>query len=81
MTADQAQRSVTPLGRLRQSPLVRILTAALPVLLGALIIEICFEAWVQELFGDRRQTLDGPDGDLPGWPKDIKNGLLIILSR
>jgi O-Antigen ligase len=79
MTADQAQRSVTPVGRPRPSRLLRILTAAIPVILGALLIEVCFEAWVQELFGDRHRTADGPVGWLPGWPKDIKNGLLVLV--
>jgi hypothetical protein len=56
-----------------------ILTAGVPIILGALLIEICFEAWAQELFGDRRNTAEGAIGYLPGWPKDIKNGLLILL--
>ena len=79
MTADQAQRLVTPVSRSRQSRLLGILTACLPIILGALFIEICFEAWVQELLGDRRNTAEGPIGNLPGWPKDLKNGLLILL--
>jgi hypothetical protein len=79
MTADQAQRLRTPVDRPQQSRLLRTITTLLPILLGALLIEICFEAWVQELFGDRHDTAKGPVGWLPGWPKDIKNGLLILL--
>jgi hypothetical protein len=79
MTADQAQRLVTPASRPRQSRLLGILTAGIPIILGALFIEIFFEAWVQELFGNRRNTAEGAIGNLPGWPKDIKNGLLILL--
>ncbi len=79
MTADLAQRLVTLVRRPQRSRILRMITAALPILLGVLLIEVCFEAWVQELFGDRHDTVNGAVGTLPGWPKDIKNGLLVAL--
>jgi hypothetical protein len=60
--------------------LSRYLSIALFVVLTALLVEVLFEAWVQELLGNRTV---GPDqllvGDLPTWPKALKNGLLLVL--
>src|SRR5688572_4581984 len=80
MTADQDERLGVPVTRHRLSPLVRVVTVALPILIGAILIEISFESWVQELLGDRRQTNRGPVGWLPDWPKDLKNGMILVLA-
>jgi len=58
----------------------RILTIALLGALTVLFVEVLFEAWVQELLGNRTVDDEGlPVGDLPGWPKALKNGLLLAL--
>jgi hypothetical protein len=58
----------------------RYLPTVLLVLIGALLVEVLFESWVQELFGN--QTVDAKGnlvGSLPDWPKQVKNGLLVAL--
>src|SRR5262245_61077239 len=58
----------------------RCLTIALLAALVILFVEVPLESWVQELFGHRSLNEDGKVvGDLPGWPKHIKNGLLLSL--
>jgi hypothetical protein len=58
----------------------RALTIALLAALTVLLVEVLFEAWVQELLGNRSVNAAGKVvGELPGWPKDLKNGLLIGL--
>jgi hypothetical protein len=60
----------------------RLLTTALLAVLTVLLVEVLFESWVQELFGHR--TIDAGGnlvGELPGWPKTIKNGLLCSWLR
>jgi hypothetical protein len=80
MTADQGQRLAVPAVRHRRSRLVQIVAIALPILIGAILVEITFESWIQELLGDRVQTNQGPVGWLPDWPKDVKNGLILTLA-
>jgi hypothetical protein len=58
----------------------RYLGLALLVALTVLFVEVLFEAWVQELLGHRTLDAEGVAvGDLPGWPKTLKNGLLVAL--
>ena len=56
------------------------LGVALTVALAVLLVEVLFESWVQELLGNRSVGADDlVVGDLPGWPKALKNGLLLVL--
>ncbi len=56
------------------------LGVALTVALAGLLVEVLFESWVQELLGNRSVGADDlVVGDLPGWPKALKNGLLLVL--
>jgi hypothetical protein len=59
---------------------VRVLGAVLLVLLGALLVEMLFEAWVQTLLAtpvpDARGNLMP---DAPQWPKAVKNGLYLAV--
>jgi O-Antigen ligase len=58
----------------------RYLALALLVALTLLFVEVLFEAWIQELLGHRTLDAEGVAvGDLPGWPKTLKNGLLLAL--
>jgi hypothetical protein len=58
----------------------RYLTLALYATLIALLVQVLFESWVQELFAHRTVDAAGvPVGDLPSWPKTVKNGLLVLL--
>jgi len=58
----------------------RYVTIALLVLLAALLVEVLFESWVQELFASKTTNPDGTVVTaLPDWPKQLKNGLLIAL--
>jgi hypothetical protein len=59
----------------------RYLSLALLAALTVLLVEVLFESWVQELLGNRVADEEGmPVGDLPSWPKALKNGLLIMLA-
>jgi len=59
----------------------RYLSLALLGALTVLFVEVLFESWVQELLGNRVLDEDGvPVGELPAWPKTLKNGLLIALA-
>ncbi|MBX6749074.1 MAG: O-antigen ligase family protein [Micromonosporaceae bacterium] len=59
----------------------RYVSLALLGVLTVLLVEVLFESWVQELLGNRVADADGlPVGDLPSWPKALKNGLLIALA-
>ena len=59
----------------------RYLSLALLGVLTVLFVEVLFESWVQELLGDRVLDEHGvPVGDLPAWPKALKNGLLLALT-
>ena len=56
------------------------LGVALTVALAGLLVEVLFESWVQELLGNRSVGADDlVVGDLQGWPKALKNGLLLVL--
>jgi len=58
----------------------RYVAVALLVLLVALLVEVLFESWVQELFGTHTVDADGKSVlSLPDWPKQLKNGLLVAL--
>lgn len=61
--------------------LLRGLRVTMLVLLGVLLVEVLFEAWIQELLGDRTVNDVGLlVGYLPEWPKTLKNGLVIALA-
>jgi hypothetical protein len=56
------------------------LPTVLLVLIGALLVEVLFESWVQALFGNQTKGANGAVvGSLAEWPKQVKNGLLIAL--
>lgn len=58
----------------------RVVTLALLAALTVLFVEVLFEAWVQELLGDRTVDENGLlVGYIPNWPKVLKNGLIIGL--
>jgi hypothetical protein len=58
----------------------RYLSIGLMAALGVLFVEVLYEAWVQELLGNRSVDADGlVVGDVPGWPKLVKNGLFVAL--
>lgn len=58
----------------------RLLGGALLVLLGVLLVEVLFEAWIQVQLAGRSI---GPNGnvvlDEPSWPKNLKNALYLSL--
>ena len=57
-----------------------LLSKVLLALLVILLIEVMFEAWVQVLLASRHFTFAGElIAELPSWPKNLKNGLLIAL--
>jgi len=59
----------------------RLLAIGMVAALSALFVEVLYEPWVQELLGNR--TVDEKGlvvGEVPGWPKDLKNGLLVALA-
>ncbi len=59
----------------------RLLTIGLVAALSVLFVEVLYEPWVQELLGNRTVDEDGLlVGEVPGWPKDLKNGLLVALA-
>ena len=50
------------------------------VVLTALLVEVLLEAWIQELLAHRSTELTGRVlGEVPGWPKALKNGLILAL--
>jgi hypothetical protein len=74
---DKASASATD-----RSVATRLLTAVtwlFPIVIAALLIEVCFEAWIQEILGDRVMSHKGAVGTVPEWPKHLKNGLLLLL--
>lgn len=58
----------------------RILSWVLLGLLAALLVEVLFEAWVQIQLATIRVQGDEATAVLPGWPKDLKNGLYLCLA-
>ena len=60
-----------------------MLGIVLVVGLAVLLVEIMLEAWVQEILGNRSVDTSTPIltfiGEVPGWPKVLKNGLIIAL--
>lgn len=63
------------------SPASRILSTVLVVLVGALLVEVLLEGWVQIRFADRSTNGSGAETVEPlGWPKNVKNGLYIALA-
>ncbi|HET8684036.1 MAG TPA: O-antigen ligase family protein [Micromonosporaceae bacterium] len=64
----------------RGGGLSALLGTVLLGLVGVLLVEVLFEAWVQHLQGSFTY---GPDGrrviTLPEWPKNLKNGLYLTL--
>jgi hypothetical protein len=59
----------------------RYLTVALFAAVVVLLVEVLLEAWVQELRSDRTVDARGVVvGDLPDWPKQLKNGLLLVVA-
>jgi O-antigen ligase len=83
MSTDLADGSVAADREPAPGRLSRILGAVLLVGLGVLLVEIMLEAWVQEILSDRFIDAGNPIltyiGDVPGWPKDLKNGIVIGL--
>lgn len=61
--------------------LARGVRLAMLVMLGVLLVEVLFEAWIQELLGDRTVNEVGLlVGYIPEWPKTLKNSLVIALA-
>ena len=79
LTARLVQRLALPADFWQQSRLRRAVNAAFPVVIGALVIQVFLETWIQELLSDRA-TSDSSHIGLPEWPKDVKNGLLLLLA-
>jgi O-antigen ligase len=83
MSAELADRPAAADGAPGGSRLGRILGVVLTIGLAVLLVEIMLEAWIQELLGNR--SIDTTKdvltflGAVPGWPKDLKNGLIIAL--
>ena len=58
----------------------RLLGTVLLILVGVLLVEVLFEAWVQHLGGSFTRLDDGRrDIRLPDWPKDVKNALYVAI--
>jgi hypothetical protein len=68
-------------GKAQAGRVSRWLGWALLVLIGVLLVEVLFEAWVQVRLADR----GGIDAQgnrivtLPDWPKNLKNGIYLVL--
>jgi len=64
----------------RAATAVRLLDGALWLLLGALLVEVFFEPWVQNLLATRHAPPDaGSTAVLPEWPKTLKSVLYLAL--
>lgn len=66
----------------RPARVSRLLATAILVVVGVLLVEVLFEAWVQHLFGTVRydQVRQERLGiALPEWPKSVKNTLYFVL--
>jgi O-antigen ligase len=64
----------------RAATAVRALDGALWLLLGALLVEVFFESWVQNLLATRLVLPDaGSTAVLPEWPKTLKSVLYLVL--
>ncbi|WP_163512791.1 O-antigen ligase family protein [Fodinicola acaciae] len=63
-------------------PISRALSTIILVLLGALLVDVLFEGWIQQLFGHAGpidpKTLQ-PTWVLADWPKDVKSALFLAL--
>jgi hypothetical protein len=73
--ADGPRPDEHPGGRLS-----RVLGASLVALLGALLVEVLFETWVQTLLANPYVNDEGNlVAEGPGWPKQVKNALYLTL--
>jgi hypothetical protein len=78
-SADQLVLERTP-GVDRLSRFSRVLGTVLLILVGVLLVEVLFEAWVQHLGGSYTRLEDGRrDIRLPEWPKNVKNALYLAI--
>jgi hypothetical protein len=79
-TVDAADAAVGDRPGAPGSILRRALPVAIGVLLAFLLVEVLFEAWVQELLGPRHIDANGNlVVDLPAWPKQVKNAVYLTL--
>jgi hypothetical protein len=86
MAADLADPPVGAASRTSRA--ASALSLVIVVLLGLLAVEVMLEGWIQEILGNRYlRTVDVDPaavlrrlgGELPDWPKTLKNGLLLTL--
>lgn len=83
MSADLADTSVDTGPEPARIRVSRLLGVLLVTGLTVLLVEIMLEAWIQEILGNRSVDPDNPVltflGEVPGWPKAVKNGVIIAL--
>jgi hypothetical protein len=81
MAADLADRQVR--AKPGSGRTARVLGIVILALLTLLAVEVLLEAWLQEILGNRYVRTDDVlhrlGGEIPTWPKLLKNGLLVAL--
>jgi O-antigen ligase len=63
-------------------PISRALSTIILILLGALLVDVLFEGWIQQLFGHVGPIdpkTHQPTWILADWPKDVKSALFLVL--
>ncbi len=79
--ANLSQQGEVPAPATRQGRVSQLISVTMLGALAVLFCEVLLEPWLQELSSSRTRNADGTvTGELANWPKDLKNGLYILLA-